>query len=88
MLGLSAMHLYSAAVLDIERIGDAPDYSTAAPIASEVLESVFGTSQPTRAMVEERMEFLENIERGQAVYIVLHSNSVPSELMFAGYSFD
>jgi hypothetical protein len=75
-------------ILDIERIGDAPDYCTASPIASEVLESLFGTSQPTRAMVEERMDFLKDIERGHAVYIVLYSNGVPSELMFAGYSFD
>jgi hypothetical protein len=75
-------------ILDIERIGESPDYCTASPLNDEILQELYGTSRPTSEMVEDNMDFLEDIERGQAVYIILYSNGAPSELLFAGYSFD
>jgi hypothetical protein len=75
-------------ILDIMRIGDSPDYSTASPIDDESLEEFFGTTRPTREMVEDNMDFLDDIERGQAAYVILYANDKPSEILFAGYSFD
>jgi hypothetical protein len=75
-------------ILDIMRIGDSPDYSTASPVDAELLEEVFGTTRPTREMIEDNMDFLEDIERGQAAYIILYASDKPSEILFAGYSFD
>ncbi len=46
------------------------------------------TTQPTREMVEENMDFLEDVERGHGVYIILYQDGQPSEILFAGYSFD
>lgn len=75
-------------ILDIHSIGDQPDFFTAGPLPDEILESLYGTTQPTREMVEPGMEFLEDLERGHCVYIVLYRNGQPHELFFAGYSFD
>ena len=33
-------------------------------------------------------ELFEALERGQGVYIVVHKDDQPSEIFFAGYSFD
>jgi hypothetical protein len=75
-------------ILDIIGIGDDPDFSTACPLSPEVLIDLYGTEQPTRAAVEANMDFLEDIERGHAVYIILYTAGKPTEIMFAGYSFD
>jgi hypothetical protein len=39
-------------------------------------------------MVEQNLDFLEEIDRGHAIYIVLYEGQMPSEICFAGYSFD
>lgn len=75
-------------ILDLMRIGDEPDFCTAAPLGDDVLEDLFGTTQPTRAMIEQSMEFYEGMERGQGIYIVVYKGGRPDEIFFAGYSFD
>jgi hypothetical protein len=75
-------------ILDIASIGDAPDFGTAGPLDDGVLESLYGTTKPTLAMVESNMDFLEDVERGQAVYIICYTDDVATDLVFAGYSFD
>jgi hypothetical protein len=75
-------------ILDIASISDFPDFGAAAPLSEDILDSLYGTIQPTRQQVEPEMAFAEDLERGEAVYIVLHANGQPSELLFAGYSFD
>lgn len=57
-------------------------------LPDDVLNDLYGTTQPTRAMVEQNMGFLEDVERGQGVYILLYRNGRPDEVFFAGYSFD
>jgi hypothetical protein len=75
-------------ILDIYAVAEQPDFFTAGPLPGEMLESLYGTQQPTREMVEQNMDFLEDLERGHCVYIVLYKNGKPDELLFAGYSFD
>jgi hypothetical protein len=75
-------------ILDISRVGAEPDFCTAVPLGEDVLRGLYGTSQPTRAAVESNMDFLEDVDRGQAVYITLYRDGKPDELLFAGYSFD
>jgi len=75
-------------ILDIHAVADAPDFFTAGPLPGEMLESLYGTQQPTREMVEHNMGFLEDLERGHCIYIVLYKDGKPDELLFAGYSFD
>ena len=75
-------------ILDVAGIADEPDFGVACPLAPEVLQSLYGTTQPTLAAVEGNMDFLEDIERGQAAYIVCYTNGAPTELLFAGYWYD
>jgi hypothetical protein len=75
-------------ILDISAISADPDYFSAAPLSDEALNSYFGTTQPSRAIVDSNMDFLEDVKRGHAVYIVLYKEGIPVELFFAGYSFD
>ena len=75
-------------ILDIVGVGDEPDFGVACPLAPEVLQSLYGTTEPTLAAVEGNMEFLGDVERGQAVYVVCHTDGAPTELLFAGYSYD
>ena len=75
-------------ILDISRIADEPDFCVATPLSQERLMELYGTAQPSRTAVEANMEFFEEVDRGQAIYITLYKNGQPDELMFAGYSFD
>jgi hypothetical protein len=75
-------------ILDIHAIGDEPDFCTATPLPEDVLESMFGTTEPTREMVMAGMDFLEDVDRGHCIYIELFKDGKPDELFFAGYSFD
>ena len=75
-------------ILDMERVGDVPDYSVVAPLPKEELRNLFGTDRPTREMVESSDELFDALERGQGVYVVVYDGGRPSEIFFAGYSFD
>jgi hypothetical protein len=75
-------------ILDIYHISEEPEFNSAHPLSDEVLQELYGTTKPTREAVEANMDFMEDLERGQAVYIVLYKNKKHHELMFAGYSFD
>lgn len=75
-------------ILDIQGIGDAPDFFTAGPLPDEELLRLFGTATPTRETVGRSQEYFEDLERGHAVYVVLYKDGRPDEILFAGYSFD
>jgi hypothetical protein len=75
-------------ILDMDRVGDEPDFGVVVPLSSERLVELYGTDRPTREMVEEDMEFYEDIERGQGIYIIVSKGGEPSEIFFGGYSFD
>jgi hypothetical protein len=75
-------------ILDIEQVADEPDFCVAAPLDEELLSELYGTTEPTRAMIEGNLDFLEDLERGHGVYCTLYKNGKPDEILFAGYSFD
>jgi hypothetical protein len=75
-------------ILDIASVGEEPDYSFAAPVDDEALEALYGTTRPTRKMVETNMDFLVDVDRGQCVYIITYENDRPDGIVFAGYTFD
>jgi hypothetical protein len=75
-------------ILDIERVGDVPDFGVAVPLDDGELGELYGTTKPTHEMIELNMDFFEQIERGQAIYITVFTNDHPDELFFAGYSYD
>jgi hypothetical protein len=65
-----------------------PGFGLVAPLAPEQLVEAFGTERPTRAMVKANGVYYEWIDRGLGIYIVVYDGDSPSELHFAGYSFD
>jgi hypothetical protein len=75
-------------VLDMERVGEKPDLGVVTALPAKVLTELFGTDRPIRTMIEENMDFFEDIERGQGIYIVVYEKDRPSEIFFAGYSYD
>ena len=75
-------------ILDVGGIAEEPDFCVAAPLSKETLVRYFGTVQPTKEMVGESLDFLEAIDRGQCFYFTIFKDGRPSELFFAGYSFD
>jgi len=75
-------------ILDIERVSDTSGLGAATRLPDETVRRLYGTLQPSRGQVEDAMDFLDDIDRGQAVYLVLFDGERPSEIMFAGYSYD
>lgn len=76
-------------ILDMERVSDEPDYNAVAPMPRETLLELFGTERPSREMVDESDGLFELMdERGQGVYVIVYEGERPSEIFFAGYSFD
>jgi hypothetical protein len=74
-------------ILDIAVVGNEPDFGVTVPLTDEQLMTYFGTTQPTRDLIDESDVF-EDIERGQCVHTVIYDQGKPSHLFFAGYSFD
>jgi len=59
------------------------------PLSEQQLERVFGTTQPTREMVERHQnECHELRDRGVGLYIIVYQDGFPDEIFFAGYSGD
>ena len=75
-------------ILDLDHVADEPEFGAVAPLDREILEDLYGTTEPTHAMVEQNMDFLEDAERGQGVYLIVYKNGQPDEIFFAGYSCD
>jgi hypothetical protein len=75
-------------ILDMDRVGDEPDFGVVVPLSSEQLVELYGTDRPTREMIEENMDFYEDIERGQGVYLIAYKDDRPDEILFCGYSYD
>lgn len=75
-------------ILDLDHVSDEPDFCAVAPLDEDVLEDLYGTTQPTHAMIERNMDFLEDVERGHGIYIIVYKDGRPDEIFFAGYSFD
>ena len=75
-------------ILDIDRVSKQPDSMRAAPLTAEETARYFGGAQPTVKMIEESEALWEELERGQARYVVAYEGGVPAKLVFVGYSFD
>lgn len=78
-------------ILDMERVASDPDdidYGVVTPLTEDYILEQFGTSQVTRKMMEDDPILAEDIDRGQGVYMILFESGKPSEICFAGYSYD
>ena len=74
-------------ILDMDRVGDEADYGVARRLSPAELQNYFGSTEPTRQAIDQA-EFWEDIERGQGICCTVYENGKPTELFFAGYSYD
>lgn len=75
-------------ILDVSRVGDRPDFDVVAPLGDHELMEYFGTTKPSAEDVEDCDELFDQIERGRGVYVVVYEDDQPSQIFFAGYSYD
>jgi hypothetical protein len=75
-------------ILDMTRISPRPDFGAVAPLNEAELMDLFATAKPTRADIEANEAIFDHIERGQGICIVIYENDAPSQVYFAGYSYD
>jgi hypothetical protein len=75
-------------ILDLGRISEEPEMGAVTPLTDEVLEGLFGTTRPTREMVEANVDLWDRLDRFQGVCIILYKDDEPDEIYFAGYSCD
>jgi hypothetical protein len=78
----------TGSILDMDRVADEPDFMAVTPLSHQRLLELFKTDQPTREMIETNHDFYDEIDRGQGIYIIAYQDGQPSEIFFAGYSFD
>jgi hypothetical protein len=74
-------------ILDLERVSAEPRLGAVAPFPHDVLRSLYGTTQPTREMIEQGADS-EYLERGEGIYVVVYREGRPDEIYFAGLSYD
>jgi len=75
-------------ILDIVRVGNEREFLAITPIDPQRRELLYGTQQPSREQVEGNMDFFEEMDRGEGIYIIPYRDAAPSEILFAGYSVD
>jgi len=75
-------------ILDMTHVAEEPEFFAVARFTKEQLLRVFGTERPTREMIEGNHDLYEELDRGQGAYVIVYKDGKPSEIFFAGYSFD
>ena len=76
-------------ILDIKKVSDEPDFGTISPLSPKELVSMFGTHEPTRAIVQQKADELMDLrERWQGTYVVVYQDGLPHEIYITGFSGD
>jgi hypothetical protein len=81
-------------IIDIEMVSSVPIFGAVAPLSNMRLLDIFGTEQPTHAMVEKWSARIDPLdaeplyERWEGIYIIVYKDSIPDEIYFEGCSGD
>ena len=75
-------------VFDMNEISADPTGGAAVLLPPSELLRLYGTDRPTRERVEQNSGYYDNIRRGHGIYIIVYEEDSPSEIYFAGYSYD
>ncbi|QDT26908.1 hypothetical protein Enr10x_22200 [Gimesia panareensis] len=78
-------------LLDIDHLSPTPEPGAATPLSEEDLQTLFGTTTPTKSQVEAVVaegKLHERCARWQAVYFAVYEEGEPVELVFVGVSGD
>jgi hypothetical protein len=76
-------------ILDITRISDKSETCAATPFSEQELLELFGTTRPTRELVQQQRDKVMDARRsGSASYAIVYKDGVPDELCFAAFTGD
>lgn len=75
-------------ILDMTRVSAKPSLGAVTPLGDDDLMDIFSTLTPTSDEFEDDEALFEMLERGQGVSFVVYADGKPSEICFAGYSYD
>jgi hypothetical protein len=77
-------------ILDVDRVSESICSGCIAALEVSDLIDIFGTEVPAYDEISENIPdaIFDFIGRGEAVYIVLFKDSLPTKLLFVGYSYD
>jgi hypothetical protein len=76
-------------ILDMESIGETPEFGVVCPLTEDELVARFGTTKPTRAQIEVEESALQSLRyRWEGTYVVAYDGEQPSEILFVGFSGD
>lgn len=82
-------------ILDIESVSascygeNEYAFGTVSPLSDDMLQELFGTTQPTVQQIEENLfDIIGDIERGMGIYVIGYAGETPEKVLFAGYSYD
>jgi hypothetical protein len=89
----------TCSVLDMFGVIDSPhevideqytgtDYGMVAPLSPQRLIQLYATEAPSRETVQNGHGIYEWLDRGIGAYVVVYDGTTPTEIFFAGYSFD
>ena len=78
----------TSSILDIDHVTERPEPTGVTVLTPAQTLRYFGTERPGREHVARADAFWDDIGRGEAVCVTLYEGGRPSELFFAGYSFD
>jgi hypothetical protein len=84
----SILDLVELSDIPHEKFAMMPRFGVMAPLSPDDLIELYGTERPGHEQVVRNTDFYDWIDRGLGIYIVVHDGDRPSELYFAGYSFD
>lgn len=72
------------------------DASEIKPLSDLELVRCFGTTKPTREVIDDNLanaaeedeDLYQNINRGQGVYLIIYKDAKPDGIFFGGYTYD
>jgi hypothetical protein len=84
----SVLDMVGVADTPLEVGADVPAFFAVSPLSPEQLVRLFETERPSRRQAASCPELYEWLDRGLGAYVVVYEGDRPSEIYFAGYSFD
>jgi hypothetical protein len=87
-LGLSNIGCNCREVLKIKGVAEVCTPGCVSPLPSDILIDSFGSDAPSRTQVASHLEFFEELERGDNIYLIAFDMGEPTQIIFAGYSLD
>jgi len=76
-------------IIDITEISPTPEFGKAAPLDAQQLMNLFNTENPSRSMVEQKVNEIAQLREGwEATYIIVYENGLPDQIFFTGYTGD